>query len=331
MLFHSSPPSFLGTAFLLISAATAIPHGSSPRSASSSPGCNKSLPSSFQPGGPTTNHTLLSGAHTRSFLLHLPLDYTSNVPAPLILSFHGRSRNATYQETLSQFSLSEYNPSWIAVYPQGLNNSWQGPDYAVPDANDVGFVSDLLDWLETELCVDVSKIYATGKSNGGGFTGTLACDGSGTGDRIAAFAPVSGAFYDFDGGAGCKPDRKGLPVLEFHGSNDTTIPYEGGDGLGGSLPDIGAWLDWWAKWNGCPEDGKKVSEVAEGEVQVTSWDCGKNRDKEVIGYKVAGLGHDWPSLTPNLDNDKPSVIEATSVIMKWFAKWSLADKGWTDA
>lgn len=299
----------------------------------SSSGCSKPLSPSTPAGGATTNHTITSGGRTRSYLLHIPSDYSPDTPTPLILSFHGNSRTASYQESLSQFSDPHFNPSWLAVYPQGLGNSWQGPSYATPGVSDTRFIADLLDHLEAELCVDTTRVYATGKSNGGGFTGTLACDGEVAGPRIAAFAPVSGAFYDFgEDGSGCHPGRKGVPILEFHGDNDTTIPYTGGQGKGGTLPDIDDWLAWWAKWNECPAEGKTVTSAYDGGVQLTSWNCGKGEDGLVQGYKVHGLGHDWPSLKPNLDNDGGTVVEATSVIMEWFKRWSLPEKsGWIDA
>ncbi|ETN38030.1 uncharacterized protein HMPREF1541_07653 [Cyphellophora europaea CBS 101466] len=314
----------LATLLPILTLTTAIPHASPPTPPSSS-GCGKDSP--IAPGSRSTNLTITSDDRERSFLLHIPSSYDAHKPTPLILSFHGRSRNSSYQESLSQFSDPAYNTAWLAVYPQGLNDSWQGPDYAVEGVSDTLFVSELLDYLEAALCIDTSRVYATGKSNGGGFTGTLACDDTGAGARIAAFAPVSGAFYDFgEGGSGCRPSRKGLPILEFHGDEDETIPYEGGDGAGGSLPDIGEWVSWWAEWNECPADGKRVDEEYDGGVTVTSWACGKGEDRLVEGYKVHGLGHDWPSLHPNLDNPDGTVVEATTVIMEWFARWSLGQE-----
>ncbi|EHK97447.1 putative Aquaporin-1 [Glarea lozoyensis 74030] len=93
-----------------------------------------------------------------------------------------------------------------------------------------------IDHITDRYCVNPKRIYAAGKSNGGGFTGTLAC--SALSSKIAAFAPVSAAFYiplpkdtsvcepefiDIP----CKPSRS-VPILEFHGSQDDTIAYAGG-------------------------------------------------------------------------------------------------------
>jgi polyhydroxybutyrate depolymerase len=69
---------------------------------------------------------------------------------------------------------------------------FQGPRTATED--DITFTMDIMYELEQRLCVDTSRFYATGKSEGGGFAGMLACNET-SAARIAAFAPVSGAFY----------------------------------------------------------------------------------------------------------------------------------------
>ena len=94
-------------------------------------------------GANSTVFTIASSGGDREFLVHVPLHYDANNPTGLILSYHGNSRTMYYQESLSQFSDEQYNPDWIAVYPQGVNNSWQGPSYAVPGVDDLQFTSDL--------------------------------------------------------------------------------------------------------------------------------------------------------------------------------------------
>lgn len=74
--------------------------------------------------------------------------------------------------------------------------------------------------------------------------------------RIAAFAPVSGAFYETDFGvtcdplavniSNCSPGRADVPVLDFHGLADDTIAYNGGPRKGGCLPEIPHWCRQWA-------------------------------------------------------------------------------------
>ncbi|MGP4018263.1 alpha/beta hydrolase family esterase [Saccharopolyspora sp. 5N708] len=274
-----------------------------------SAGCSRSAP--VAPGTSETR-TIVSGGATRSYLVHVPQDYRWVKPTSLVLSFHGHGRTSEYQDELSGFSATDA----IAVYPLGLvgtdgETAWQGAPYSA-SADDVLFTSDLLNELQRDFCVDPTRIYAAGKSNGGGFTGVLACQLSG---RIAAFAPVSGAFYP-EGGA-CEP-RRSAPILNFHGTADTTIPYDGNPEKG--LPPLPDWMSGWADRNGCAD--RPVVRDEDNGVQVSRW-LGCDRGGDVVHYRIDGLGHDWPSTQPNPDSDQPAVLDATPIIMKFFAQHRL--------
>ena len=71
-------------------------------------------------------------------------------------------------------------------------DTWQGVP-AIGYRNDVEFTTDILDEVESLYCINPSRITVTGKSDGAGFNNLLACD-SILSKRIAAFAPVSGAY-----------------------------------------------------------------------------------------------------------------------------------------
>lgn len=273
-------------------------------------GCGRPAP--VAPGQSTVQE-VTSGGLRRTYLLHLPNDYQPSRPTPLVLSFHGHRRTSEYQQELSGFSATED----IAVYPQGLVgtdglSAWTGAPYSAP-ADDVLFTADLLDQLEARLCVDRARVYAAGKSNGGGFVGLLACRMA---DRIAAFAPVSGAFYP-EGGA-CNPTRP-VPIIDFHGGADTTIPYAGDPAKG--LPAIPDWLAGWAGRDGCG-GAAAVRDEFGGQVQVSRWQPCRG-GAEIVHYKIDGLGHDWPSTHPNLDSATPTVLDATPLIMAFFDQHKL--------
>jgi poly(3-hydroxybutyrate) depolymerase len=96
-------------------------------SASSSPGCGKDLPSKISPGE-SQNFGIEVQGLKRHYRVHIPQRYDKDVAAPLILSYHGRSKNMTEQEALSQFSNEEFNTEAIAVYPQGHEVSCRRSD-----------------------------------------------------------------------------------------------------------------------------------------------------------------------------------------------------------
>jgi polyhydroxybutyrate depolymerase len=298
--------SIVAAAALVLLAAPA--HAEAPDHRAVSTGCGNTA---VAPGESVTEE-IVSGGITRTYLLHVPENYVPLRPTPLVLSFHGHSWDSAYQEELSEFSGTDA----IAVYPQGLvgtdgETAWQGAPYSA-DVDDVRFTGDLLDELQRDLCVDPARIYAAGKSNGGGFTGVLACRMS---DRIAAFAPVSGAFYP-QGGA-CEPTRP-APILDFHGSLDETIPYDGDAERG--LPPIPDWLAGWAERNGCDPD-PVTRDVGDGVHQVEHRAC--DGGAEVAHYRMDSVAHDWPATHPNPDSDQPAPIDATPLIMDFFSRHAL--------
>lgn len=193
--------------------------------------------------------------------------------------------------------------------------AWEGVPRAAHGVQDKVFTTHILAYLRDNFCIDDSRIYASGKSDGGGFVGTLACSADHGGD-FAAFAAASGAFYtDF---LPCHPARSPLPILEFHGTADKTIPYVGGCKHKKPLPSIPLWLAQWARErDGCSGPMLNVTEYG-GKVWHTSYSC--NEKPLVQGYLTEGMGHDWPSKEYNDDNKGKNLapIEGTSIMIDFF-------------
>lgn len=183
----------------------------------------------------------------------------------------------------------------IAVFPNGRKNKdgkrgWEGAPYAAKGVDDLQFVTDLLHHMRMHYCIDNSRIYATGKSNGGGFVDLLACSAE-HGRDFAAFAMNSAALYN-ESGLGsfdCEPEVP-TPILEFHGTDDHTIPYAGDADR--RLPNVGTWLATWAVRNGCPNPPIPVTNTEIFGVHYTEYSC-KGVDAVVQGYKVDGQAHWW--------------------------------------
>ncbi|MFJ6569119.1 alpha/beta hydrolase family esterase [Streptomyces sp. NPDC091292] len=249
-----------------------------------SDGCRTPAP---QPPGTSRLNSLTSGGIERTYQLHLPDGYTSHRAWPVVLAFHGRGNTGAGTEEFSK--LSEL-PA-VVVYPNGVigtgdgdRQAWQGAPYAAPGVDDVAFTADLLTALEDSLCVDTRRVYATGKSNGAGFTGLLACRMA---DRIAAIAPVAGAFYP-ETGADCRPSRP-VPVIDFHGTGDATIPYTGDADRG--LPALPDWVAAWARRDRCA--ARLPDQVIAPDLTVSRW-VGCAKGTQVRHIAVTGGGHTWP-------------------------------------
>ncbi|KAJ5669036.1 hypothetical protein N7462_010106 [Penicillium macrosclerotiorum] len=248
-------------------------------------------------------------------------------PTPVIFSYHGGVRTAEDELKLDQLTNPEFNDKAIVVYPQGINNTWQG----VPgvQTNDIQFTADILDQIESRWCIDKARVWATGKSDGGGLCNVLACDEN-LSKRFAAFAPVSGAYYidtlpciPSTVSIPCHSARKTIPFMEFHGGNDTTISYLGGERKKECLPSIPHFIQEWATRNGLDSEHNTTIPLASNTV---IYSFGLTGPVRLVYDSV--IGHDWPSTVPNADNQAaghhPASFNATPIILDFFSQHSLA-------
>ncbi|MBP2472610.1 polyhydroxybutyrate depolymerase [Crossiella equi] len=259
-----------------------VPASASPWGATRS--CAKPAP---QAEGTSVLHEISSGGRERTYQLHLPEGYSGKTDWPLVLAYHGRGNTGAGTEEFSKLSTL---PAVVA-YPNGVvgtgegeRQAWQGAPYSAPGVDDVAFTRDLLDKLQAQLCTDAGRVYATGKSNGAGFTAILACR---LASRITAIAPVAGAFYG-TGEPPCRPSRP-VPVIEFHGSADVTVPYTGDEERG--LPGIRDWVSAWAKRDGCRTTRPDTQTGTD--ITTSTW-TGCKDDVQVKHVRVTEGGHTWP-------------------------------------
>ncbi|KAL3426108.1 hypothetical protein PVAG01_02899 [Phlyctema vagabunda] len=258
---------------------------------------------------PATGNVAYTLPSERTFLLNVPAAYVHEKAHPLVLSFHGAGGFSEKQQRITELSdpsLSIAGSSFLTAYAQGVNNTdwnmthiWKGAPYENSTVDDIAYVFDIVSKISETYNVDTSRIYACGKSNGGGFTALLACRPD-TSAIFAGFAPVAPALYQgtysfFN----CSPSHP-VPIFHIHGVEDTITPFYGRDpGIGdfGPEPDVRLWRRAWAERNGCKGsyDGEfakpAVREIHPG-VWEEVWDC---TGAEVRALTVEGLGHAWPS------------------------------------
>ncbi len=160
----------------------------------------------------------------REALVHMPPQVGKSA-APVVFAFHGHG--GSMQNAARTFSIHAGWPEAIVVYPQGLNTpgrltdpegrkpGWQS---ALGDQSDrdLKFFDAILASLQKDYKVDPRRIYATGHSNGGGFTYLL---WAARGDKFAAFAPSAAA------ATRTRTQLKPKPVLHVAGENDTLVKF----------------------------------------------------------------------------------------------------------
>lgn len=251
---------------------------------------------------------------TRDYRLHLPPNYDENGNYPLVLNLHGLTSNASQQELYSAFNSVSDDNNFIVCYPNGVNSSWNSGFETGVD--DVGFINELLDRLETEYAIDKQRIYSTGMSNGGFMSYKLACEMT---DRLAAIASVTGSMVKSELEA-CTPSRP-IPVMQIHGTADDVVPYNGSS----QLVAVETLVEYWVSLNGCdtetitPVPNTSTDDDTTAEL-FTYGGCGDVPRVEF--YRVENGGHSWPGAFPIFPLTNQD-FSASEVIWAFFEQFSL--------
>lgn len=258
-----------------------------------------------------------SAGGTRSAWLHVPPGYDPTKGATLVANFHGFGSDGPQEALLSGMSALADERGVLVVYPYGVASSWNAGaccGTAWLDAvDDVAFVGDLLDRVEADWCVDPSRVFATGMSNGGFLSHRLGCELS---DRVAAIAPVAGVL----GVPDCSPARP-VPVLHVHGTEDPLVPWGGGTPL---LPwdvgpvqfiSVGDSIAAWRAIDGCGPASQPT--YAKGDASCQAWSCAAGSTVELC--TIDGGGHTWPGGLPIPSLGKTSTdLDASAYILDFF-------------
>lgn len=174
-----------------------------------------------------------------------------------------------------------------------------------------GFVPSLYDTLEAQLCIDTTREFAAGESNGGMMTYQLGVDMA---SRLAAIVPEFGSFHE---GFALSPSSS-VPILEFHGTKDTTVPANvslSGDGYyyttveeiyyGGKL------AEGWRKANGCSGSPAHYPTSFDGQFELYCSSTGSCTGGDVVRCSWRG-GHNWFGNNPTANGGLVSEF-----LMKW--------------
>ncbi|MCO5259049.1 MAG: T9SS type A sorting domain-containing protein [Crocinitomicaceae bacterium] len=281
---------------------------------------------------------LLDGLQ-RSYRLYVPSIYNStSADRPLVINMHGYTSNATQQEQYTKFSPIADTANFLVVYPQGTyipstTDSYWNANFYPTGVDDIQFISNLIDTLVANYRIDVNRIYATGFSNGGFMSHTLACELS---DKIAAIASVSGtmAIYTQYGvnGSLCNPTRP-VPVMQIHGDADNVVPYNGGASINLQIAPVDSVLNFWIHHNNC-NSTPSVDNIPD----IDTWDnCtathylwnGGDLGVTIELYRINLGGHTWPGSFPiNIWEATNQDMNAPKEIWRFFNSHQL---GGTDA
>ncbi len=251
-------------------------------------------------------------------------------PLPLLVVYHGGGQSASRARRYTRFDEMAGKEGFVAVYPQGLGNSWNDGrstgdinQRAAASVDDVRFTQQIVDQLAAENLVDPSRVFLTGASNGGMMAMRAACEL----DRaIAGVAPVVANLpTDWECGAGA------MPALFIHGTDDEYMPFAGGPIAAtkqrkdlGTVRSVDDTIAVFKRMNGCTDakEPKTLDKVGYDKTVavITDYECTKAPLKQIV---IQAGGHTWPGARDNIITDMllgntSDEVSATAEIWTFF-------------
>ena len=244
---------------------------------------------------------------TRQYIYYEPENL--NQQMPLVIVMHGYTGDANSIKNYSEMNDFADQYGFAVCYPRGTvdggGNRFWNVGYAFHQnetVDDVGYLTELTQYLQQTNGLNPDYTFATGMSNGGEMCYMLACQAY---DTFKAVAPVAGMILqDILDDCDAAP---AIPVFEIHGSQDGVTPLAGdpdnNDGWG-SYPSIADTIDYFVEKNGCTtlvEGSVPNTDTSDGSFIVSEKYINGVNQNEVWYYKVVGGGHDWPGSGGNMD------------------------------
>ncbi len=250
----------------------------------------------------------------RRYAIYIPKNPPTS-PMALVFELHG---GGVYIEDLTGESghKSPYKlwmdladkEKFIVVYPQGLDGTYSKPSWndcrknaqINSNADDVFFISKLIEEISSTYKIDQDRIFISGTSNGGLMALRVAIE---LPEKISAVAVTAAAMPDK---SKCKDPQKPLSVMFINATSDNYLPYDGSflsnppNPKHGSVYSVKKSVQIWQKLNQTnpkpdiynfadidPNDGSVVTRYIY---------TNPNNKTSVVLYKITGGGHLAPSI-----------------------------------
>lgn len=238
----------------------------------------------------------------RRFVLVAP--HPAKGPVPLVVALHETGQTiAAFRRSLHFDAIAE-REGIAVVYPEAIDLRWSYgraiwqpmPTVNGEPADDLGFVTALIDWLVADGIADPTRIYVTGSSRGGLMTYTLACA---IPDRLAAAAPLISGMTDLQI-EDCRPSRE-VPLIVLNGNAGFSHSYDGWISDNGRLTSVPETLEFWRRRRGCRDQTYRYlpDRDPKDETRIAVLDYVKCESPAMLRlYRVENGGHTLPSFAP---------------------------------
>jgi polyhydroxybutyrate depolymerase len=243
----------------------------------------------------------------RSAIVVEPADRTETSPKlPLVVILHGLGEDAEGMAKLASWPEAARDVGFVAVFPQGVDDSWNAGrccgGAAEQGVDDVAFLDALVAQMVAEENVDPEAVYLTGFSNGAMMTYLYGCRRP---DALTGAASVAGTNF-----SDCQPSAP-LRFIQVSGSDDPVIPVLGGESSVPGVPQVPSVeqsvLEV-ARASGCT--GKPSGAELAGIASFQGEGCA---DGKPVRYDVVGgLGHQYPNLV-----NSPEYVAVDKILEFW--------------
>ncbi|MDB2463122.1 prolyl oligopeptidase family serine peptidase, partial [Algibacter sp.] len=268
------------------------------------------------------NQTITISGASRDYHMYLPANVTN---APIVILLHGnRSSN---DELIGFTNAKAPYKAWedialqenlMLLVPNGTDGSsgrrgWndcRNDADGNPDADDVLFINNLIDFVVNEHQADGSKVFAVGTSNGGHMAMRLAQE---IPEKLTAFAAIVASNPV---NSQCTNAILPISALFMNGTEDPINPYEGGE-ISSNRGDVFSaedTINYWVNRNQT-NTTPTVTDLADLDpddsctVKKHVYANGTN-NTEVVFYEVIGGGHTEPSISERYSNLFKLVVKA---------------------
>ncbi len=233
--------------------------------------------------------TLSIAGVNRTAIVLSPKGVGADERLPAVVVLHGMGVSAAAMSNVADWRGAVAEDRFVAVFPQGVENSWNlgpcCPPASLLGVDDTAFLDAVVAELQARSDIDGDRLYLTGFSNGALMVYDYTCARS---EVFAAVAPMAGSNV-----TGCVPSQP-VSLLHQHGDVDLVVPYAGGLALGSLVssapfPPVESSVAAWAEADGCAP----VPTVAtDGAIRRSTWtDCSEGTEVQLV--RVAGKGHAW--------------------------------------
>jgi len=232
----------------------------------------------------TITQVIDGNPQNREVIIQTPNNIDVNKNYPIVFAFHGRG--GTHSSWVNKLKSFTNNGEFVGVYPQGFLKSWNlGNVGSEPsNANDVVFVSLIIEELKKHSNLDFNKMYAIGTSNGSGMVNKLAIELS----DFNAVAPIVSQLTE---GMPIKESTKSISIFQINGAADSTIPIDGGSKLGHVFLDAKVSAELWASNFNC-NPNPELKMIGEDTLYVYK-NCSKNNEVRYLRVEKGEHNLHW--------------------------------------